>query len=687
MASLHDQEDNIIFDTIVICTDRIVVDNQLQRAIKTIEHKSGLIRVMSKECTSDDLRIALESNTKIIATTIQKFLYIAANTRNLKNKRFAVIIDEAHSSTSGKDMAALTQTLSAGDVVHEYETIEDQMAAEIARNGKQENVSMFAFTATPKPTTLHLFGRVNEKGYHEAFHLYSMKQAIEEGFILDVLQNYVTYKTFYTINKEIENDPKCRTAEAKRQIARFVENHEDNISQRVEVIVEHFRTTVLDELDGNAKAMVITPRRETAVKYRQAFDDYIQAKGYQDIKALVAFSGTVKDRDTGDEYTESGMNGFPEDKLPERFDTPEYSILIVANKYQVGYDQPKLCAMYVLKGLEGVAAVQTLSRLNRICPPYDKHTFVLDFVNSYEDIEKSFSRYYTATFLAKSITPTDIYNLEAKIDGYYVINPQDVEDFNVLLSKPIQTARDKKQMEYYLGKCQHLVSQMEPDDQHEFMAALRHFLRFYAFLIQVTCFEDVELHKKYRFIDCLEAYLNISGYGPGFDLTGKIRASGFVQKKDTEHKGERKTANPIIKLPTADDFGLTPDKEKRLSEIIEEINSRTGRQYDSDIAVKAMLQIRDLLLKSDKLRTSAKVNTQSDFEFTFYDDIDQALIEGLSQNQEFFTMLLENEDLKRKVLGIFSSEIYRSLRNEPDNNVHEEELRIAGEPVDYIERG
>ena len=284
LTSLHDADNKIIFDNVVIITDRVVVDRQLQKAIMGMEHKAGLIRVMDDKCNSADLAIALNGNTKIIATTIQKFPYIVDSVAGLKNKRFAVIIDEAHSSTAGKDMAAVTKSLGAGE--QEAADVEDMITDEIRRNGKQANVSMFAFTATPKPTTIQLFGRLNTKGQREAFHIYSMKQAIEEGFILDVLQNYTTYDTFYQINKEIEDDPRCKTVDAKRQIARFVELHETNIAQRVEVIVEHFRTTVMPELGGMAKAMVITASRQGAVKYRQAFENYTQKKGYTDIKAF-----------------------------------------------------------------------------------------------------------------------------------------------------------------------------------------------------------------------------------------------------------------------------------------------------------------------------------------------------------------------------------------------------------------
>ena len=420
LSSLHDADNKIIFDNIVIVTDRVVVDRQLQAAITGMEHKAGLIRVMDDKCTSADLAIALKGNTKIIATTIQKFPYIVDSVAGLKNKNFAVIIDEAHSSTAGKDMAAITMTLGKGDVEIDTEAgidTEDIISDEIARNGKQPNVSIFAFTATPKPTTLQLFGKVNAKGQREAFHIYSMKQAIEEGFILDVLQNFTEYSTFYQINKEIEEDPRCKTVDAKRQIARFVELHETNISQRIEVIIEQFRTTVMGELGGMAKAMVITASRQSAVKYRQALEDYINRKGYKDIHALVAFSGKVNLPDDEKEYTESSINGFSEDKLTTEFDKDEYKVLLVANKYQTGFDQPKLCAMYVLKKLRSVNAVQTLSRLNRICPPFDKKTFILDFVNKYEDIVAAFKPYYTTTLLGNSVTPSAVYDLEAKLDG------------------------------------------------------------------------------------------------------------------------------------------------------------------------------------------------------------------------------------------------------------------------------
>ena len=662
LSSLHDANNKIIFDNIVIVTDRVVVDRQLQAAIMGMEHKSGLIRVMDDKCTSSDLAIALNSNTKIIATTIQKFPYIVGQVHNLKNRKYAVIIDEAHSSTAGKDMAAVTLSLGSGEIPVSESTTEDLITEELSRHGKQNNMSVFAFTATPKPTTIQLFGRVNTKGQKEAFHIYSIKQAIEEGFILDVLQNYITYKTYYEINKKIADDPKCKSSDAKRQIARFVELHDVNIGQRIEVIIEHFRTTVMEELGGKAKAMVITASREGAVKYHRAFEEYIAKKGYDNIHALVAFSGKVKLKEDEMEYTEAGINGFGEDKLPVEFNKDENKVLLVANKYQTGFDQPKLCAMYIMKKLTDVNAVQTLSRLNRICPPYDKHTFVLDFVNDYKDMENAFAKYYTVTILSNSVTPSSIYDLELKIDGYYIIEPSDIQSTNKIIYNEKASAEDKRSIMFYMQKCQKSIENRDIEDRKEFVRLLRNFVRFYEFLIQATCFEDIELHKKYRFITLLLSYVDISNPGSGFNLDGKIKAINFVQKIKSEHVKSHIKSDPVTNLPTADNFTLTEEKEKKLSEIIAEINSMAGREYDNDVAVKAMLQIKDIMMKSEKLKTSAKSNTVKDFEYTYFDNLDKALIKGLEQNKDFFSLLLNNQDIKKRVMGIFTEEIYNILK-------------------------
>ncbi|WP_300624905.1 type I restriction endonuclease subunit R [uncultured Megasphaera sp.] len=670
LASLHDVRNRIIFDTIVIVTDRVVVDRQLQKAILSMDHQAGLIRVMDDSCTSADLSYELSRHTKIIATTIQKFPYIVDTVANLKQKRFAVIIDEAHSSTAGKDMQAVTQALGSGS--KDYDDVDDMINDQIDKSGKQGNVSIFAFTATPKEKTLRLFGRLNTKGQYEAFHLYSMKQAIEEGYILDVLQNFTEYSTMYRLNKAIEDDPEMKTDDAKRQIARFIELHDTNITQRVEVIIEHFRNVVMNELGGMAKAMVITASRQGAVKYHQAFESYIKRKGYAGISSLVAFSGKVRLPGDDREYTEAGINGFREKELPNQFDSGNYNVLIVANKYQTGFDQKKLCAMYVLKKLKGVNAVQTYSRLNRICPPFDKKTFILDFVNTYAEVQAAFAPFYTATLLSGTMSPSQIYDLEANLDAYAVLDPEHVEKFNVLLFKQRKEtimADEKHRLTFYLQKAEQAVKRYNVEQQKEIRKRMNSFVHVYEFLLQASCFKDIRLHKKYIFLGYLLSFLKISSGGPGFDLTGKIKASRFVQKKGKTYAGETLVAKPVVKLPESDGFRLSETKIERLSRIIADINSRTGKNYDQDVAVKAMLQIRDILMKSDKLRIVAQNNSEKDFEFSFYDDIDEALLEGLDQNQDFFTLLLNNAEIKKSVLGIFSNEIYTSLRDSTVSNV------------------
>ncbi len=673
LASLHDRVNKIIYDNIIIVTDRVVVDRQLQRAVSAIEHKSGLIRVMDDKCSSGDLKTALEGNTKIIATTIQKFLYIADIVQGLKAKTFAVIIDEAHSSTAGKDMAAVTKALGS-DVDYENDAFqmdaEDIIADEICKHGKQSNVSMFAFTATPKPTTLALFGTFNTKGQQEAFHLYSMKQAIEEGFILDVLQSFTPYQTFYRINKEIEEDPKYKTNAAKRKIDRFAMLHETNIAQRIEIIIEHFRNVVLADQPW-AKAMVVTASRAEAVKYYRAFIDYVDRKGYDDVHPLVAFSGKITEKQLGESdltdkyYTESSINGFSEDYTPDKFDKENYQVLLVANKYQTGFDQPKLSAMYVLKKLTGISAVQTLSRLNRIYPPYNKKTFILDFVNTIDEIVSAFKPYYTTTLLCNTVTPELVYELDSKIDSYYLFSPEDVDTANnFFYDKGMIPSKKEERITYYLSKANKVFKGLSENQQHELYFTLRHFVRFYEFLLQVSSFTDVDLHKKYNFIVWLLPYLKIGAPGAGFDLKGKIQASNFYQKKGKEQKGTELVGNPVIKLPTAETFNLTVDEEQRLSDIIKEVNSKTGKSFDNDVAFKAALQIRDLMKKNPDLIASAKTNTLSNFEFSYFTGVDDALLDGLQQNQEFFSLLLNDETLKKEVLGIFIKSIYDDLKKD-----------------------
>jgi type I restriction enzyme R subunit len=670
LVSLHDKEENEIFKTVIIITDRIVVDRQLQDAVLAIEHKEGLIKVMDDACTSKDLAAALNGNTKIIVSTIQKFGFVFDNVKDLAGSTFAIIIDEAHSSTSGANMGDVTEVLGKGaedrredsedEEKTDFDLIEEKITNEIATRGKQQNVSMIAFTATPKATTLQLFGSLNEQGQKTAFDNYSMKQAIEEGFILDVLQNYVTYDVYYKINKAIEDDPELKTLTAKRKIANYVTLHDTNIAQKIEIIVEHFRNHVAKLLDGRAKAMVVTPSRAAAVKYKIAFDAYIKNHGYHEIKALIAFSGKVNVESR--EFEEEKMNGFSALALRDEFDRDEYQVLLVANKYQTGFDQPKLCAMYIDKKLKGVGAVQTLSRLNRIYPPYNKQTFILDFKNSYEDIQRAFAPYYTWTILKNTITPSDIRAVAAKIDRYGFLDYDDINYFNEYLYQEKRSSKDKERMESLLDKALRLVYKRPVEEQYEIKAAIRGFLRFYCFLIQATCFEDIDLHKKYNFLSYLIKEIEITSGGNDFDIADKITVSFRKPEKSGEVTKSVWAAEPEIEYPVPGAVFIGPDERKRLSKIIEELNALYDKHFDTDVITKSALQVKDILMKDDRLKASAKTNTLKDFHFTYDDSVDAALLDGYDQNEEFYSLLLNNDGVKKKVMHIFIEDVYKNLR-------------------------
>lgn len=660
LSSLHSAEDKPVFDTVCIITDRIVVDRQLQNAVLSLEHKAGLIRVMDDSCKSSDLANALNGNTKIVVTTIHKFMYIHELVSELKSKTFAVIIDEAHSSTAGTAMEAVTYALSEGEKDSE-KSMADLIEDEIARSGKQDNVSMIAFTATPKPTTLQLFGSLNEQGKKVAFDLYSMKQAIEEGFIIDILKNYVTYKTYFEINKAIEDDPELETIAAKRKIAKYIELHDTNVAQKVEIIIEHFKNNIMKELDGKAKAMVVTSSRQAAVKYRNEFENYVTKHGYTGIRALVAFSGKITV--DGKEYTESVMNSISEEDLPEMFDSNSYQVLLVANKYQTGFDQPKLCAMYVDKKLRGVNAVQTLSRLNRICVPYNKKTFILDFKNEYEEIQSSFAPFYTETVLAETITPSTIRAVESQVDQYNFLDIDDIETFNEYLYQDKRSSKDKAKMWSLLDKSVKIINTFNEVEKMEIKATVKRFIRFYSFLIQATCFESISLHKKYNFLTYLVKEIEIGGGGNDFDIADKITASNFKQKKTGEETSDIES-NPEVALPTADFVFMDEKVKKKLSEIIDEINASYNKNFDVDVATKSALQMRDLMLKNGHLRDSAKNNSLKDFKFAYFDAVQNALLDGYEQNQEFFTLLLDNDEKKRELMQVFLERTYKDLREE-----------------------
>lgn len=669
LASLHDVNDENIFSKIIVITDRIIVDQQLQEAIKGIDHKSGQLKVMDEKCSSNDLAITLRGNTKIIVTTVHKFFYIIENKllERMKDKTFAVLIDEAHSSTEGDLMQAVTHVLAGGkyeefvenDAEREVLSTEEKIAIERAKSGKQPNVTMIAFTATPKPGTIQLFGTLNDEGKKSCFDLYSMRQAIEEGYILNVLDNYVTWKTYFTINKAIEDDPELQSITAKRKIARFIDLHDTNISQKVEIIIEHFRQNIASSLGGTAKAMVVTSSRPAAVKYKLEFEKYIERNGYTDIHALVAFSGNVKV--DGITYNEVGFNGFSEESLRDEFNKSDWQVLLVANKYQTGFDQPRLVAMYIDKKLKGVAAVQTLSRLNRICPPYNKRTFVLDFKNNSEDILKAFSPFYEETELFDTISPSDIRKLEEEIEFYDILNEKDINEFNDLLYLSKRTAQHKQRMWALLDCAAREVRTKNVEEQYAIRTTIRRFLKAYCFLIQATCYENIELHKSYNYLSYLVKELDVRG-GNDFDIADKITVSGFRQEQTGEMLNPEIESKPELKMKTPHPAQPETEQLKMLSVIIEEINSIYGSKGDTNVRTKAAMQIRDILLRDQRLKASAKNNPFQDFKFIYKDSVADALVAGYDENIDFYTLLLSNEELRERITNIFMEDVYKTLR-------------------------
>lgn len=671
LVSLHDSENQSIVDTVLIVTDRIVVDRQLQEAVKSISHQAGMIRVMDEKSSSSDLADAISGNTKIIATTIHKFLYIQKEgllSKNTKDKHFAILIDEAHSSTTGTYMSSVSQVLTetslengTEDEVQEV-SVSDAVEQEIARTGKQSNISIVAFTATPKATTLQLFGKTKADGIgREPFDVYSMKQAIEEGFILDVLNNYVTYETYYKLNKSVEEDPEFKSMVAKRKIAKFIELSDENIDGKVDIIMDHFIShDVMAELGGQGKAMIVTSGREAAVKYQKSFNRYLKEHAITSIGMLVAFSGKVTL--DGKEYSESTINKVNEDKLKDKFDTDEFQVLIVANKYQTGFDQPKLVAMYVDKKLRNVAAVQTLSRLNRIFKPYNKKTFALDFKNTYEDINKAFAPYYTVTTLADTISPADILELDDKIEELNILDMDTVHQFNLYLYQEKRSSREKQKMDELLRRGYERVARFEEKEQLEIKKALNGFLRLYTFLIQATAYQNEILHEKYNYIQSLVKMIDVRLGGNNFTVADKIVVSYMKHKFTGDYYVSELQGDHEVKLNKPSLADITEDQEKRLSEIISEMNDQLGSTIDDSVGVTGAIAIRELLKKNEKLKRSAQVNNREDFTFAFNDQIDEALTDGFMQNQAFFGALLNNEKFKKRVAKMFVDDVYNSFK-------------------------
>jgi len=528
----------------------------------------------------------------IVITTLQKFPFVTGKMGDLPMRRYAVVVDEAHSSQGGETATELKGVLAGAAIKEEARAkaeqeglpdYEEEILRTMAKRGRQPNISFFAFTATPKYKTLEVFGTPGADGKPQPFHLYSMRQAIDEGFILDVLQNYTTYKTYYRLIKSIEDDPKVDKRKAARALARFMSFHPHNIAQKTEVMVEHFRHFTMHKIGGKAKAMVVTSSRLHAVKYKQAFDKYIAGKGYTGIKTLVAFSGTVIDPDApGVEYTEVGMNkGIREKELPERFGTEEYQVLLVAEKYQTGFDQPLLHTMYVDKRLAGIQAVQTLSRLNRTHPGKED-TFVLDFVNEPEEILKAFQPYYEQTIIGERAEPKQLYELQAKLDGHQVYYKAEVEEFCKVFYKPRQnqTPADHARMNACIDPAVNRYNGLEEDVREEFRETLVAFRNLYSFMSQVIPFQDSDLEKLYSYVRFLLTKLPRDNRGPIYNFNDDVALKFYRLQKigegsiimDPEARYE-------VSGPTSVGTGVARGDEIDLSRLIDLLNERFGTEF------------------------------------------------------------------------------------------------------------
>ena len=491
-SSLHDAEDSKVFDKVVVITDRVILDRQLQDTISQFEHAIGVVQRIDKD--SNQLAAALEGEqARIIVTTLQKFPVIVDKISTLPKRTCAVIIDEAHSSQTGESAKALRQMLGeAGVEVDEDSTdTEILLAKAVAARGRQPNLSFFAFTATPKGRTLELFGEEGPDGKHQPFHLYPMRQAIEEGFIEDVLAHYLTYQQFFHLEKTILEDPEYQTDKARRALARFIVLHPKNLAQKAEIVVEHFQDKIAHRMKGKAKAMVVCSSRPHAVHMWESLRKHINNNGY-DLGILVAFSGEVEG------LTESKANGFPESETATRFDTDEYRIMVVAEKFQTGFDQPKLVAMYVDKTLTGLNAVQTLSRLNRIHPDKDG-TFVLDFVNDSEDIQDAFAVYHGKT-VAPPTDPNLLFDTRDELNNFQILDPGEMQQAAGLL---LEKGNNHAQIHAAMQPAVERFKALDEEDQDMFRDALTRFVRVYGFLAQIVKFTNVNLERDYIYCRAL----------------------------------------------------------------------------------------------------------------------------------------------------------------------------------------
>lgn len=657
LSKLHDKEDERVFDSIIVITDRRVLDRQLQTHVRNFEQTRGLVENIDK--TSKQLKKALQEGKNIIVTTLQKFPVIADEIDELEGQRFAVIIDEAHSSQTGESVKSLKKVLAAGSLeeaeIEESkpgEDLEDKIIAAMQTRGQSPYVSYFAFTATPKSKTLELFGTKRPDGKFEAFSLYTMRQAIEEKFILDVLEHYTTYKTYWELLKTIEDDPLYDRKKANYLLKAFVDLHEHTIDKKVTLMVEHYNDHVFHLIGGRAKAMIVTRSRLHAVRYKLAVDRYIKEKGYP-FQTLVAFSGKVNDPDSGESYTETSMNTasagvrIPEKATAETFKDDRYRIMIVAEKFQMGFDQPLLHTMYVDKKLHGLHAVQTLSRLNRIHPPLKESVMVLDFGNDADDIEAAFLPYYDKTQLEKATDPNLLYDLENRLREFNFYSEEEIDQF-ARVYFGIKGTQD--QLISVLSPVVEYFESADKEEQVRFKSLLRDYVRLYAFLSQVITFTDASLEKLYNFGRILLKLLPIEKDRLPVEITEAI---------DLESLRIQQTSSGAIELPRGgDDLKPQPEpgepiptkeEQEALSKIIAELNERFGTEFSDEDTVPVIERLEESLNTSLALQNSMRVNTIDNARLTFNEVVDDLLQAMIDTHFKFYKSINDDEELGKRL--------------------------------------
>ena len=645
LINKFENDDARTYNMVIVISDRRVIDKQLQRQVQSIEKVKGIVEKIDKK--SDQLKEALKTGSNIVVTTLQKFPYILEEARDLPKRKYAVIIDEAHSSQTGTMARKMKQILSTNSLEEAEimerdveDELEEELLKEIESYRNLENISFFAFTATPKNKTLEMFGTKNERGEYHPFHTYTMKQAIEEGFILDVLNHYLTYETYFKLVKKIQDDPEYDEKKAKRLLRNFVEKHPHAITRKTEIMLEHFMNSTINKINGRARAMVVTRSRLHAVLYKKAFDRAIKENSYP-IKTLVAFTGVVKHDEQ--EYTENSMNDLPPKKTIENaFEEEPYRILIVANKFQTGFDQPLLHTIYVDKLLNGITAVQTLSRANRI-HPRKNDTLILDFANKTDIIQRAFQPYYESTFLKEETDPHKLYDLEEKLLDYQVFDQTDIEAF----VKAWKKGESQPKLHNILNPVVEEFRKKSKKEQVEFKKTLRRYQNIYSFLSQLIPFSDANLEKLYIFNKFLNKKLPTINDPLPFNVLEDVDIDSYkiVDKGEKEIKLQAEgVLNPI----SAGVGEYAPDVNIKLSRILKDLNDAFGTDFTDDDKV-FIGRVKDNMLQNKELLNKMEHNSKENVKAVFDKYFNQEMTNLLNSNTNFYKRVVDNEKLRERL--------------------------------------